>query len=277
MWGRNVYDSIRKFLQFQLTVNIVAVSLAFIGAVTDEKGESPLKPVQLLWVNLIMDTMAALALATDPPTPDLLKRPPYGKNDQLITRRMWLNILGQAAFQLIVNLIVLYCPDLFHVVPHSTEHRTLIFNVFVMCQLFNELNCRKLDKSLNIFAGLLTNRMCLGIFIFTMVMQFAMVELGGEWTSTVPLSINQWLLCIAIGSISILVSLVLRFVDVKEYIAPPVKREAPSLSRDKSAILWGKLKKATTAHGVVQFLQNPKKSTLTSVLRRSRNPGVRGF
>jgi len=79
MWGRNVYDSIRKFLQFQLTVNVVAVLLAFIGSVTDEHGESPLKPVQLLWVNLIMDTMAALALATEPPSESLLDRKPYGK------------------------------------------------------------------------------------------------------------------------------------------------------------------------------------------------------
>ena len=76
MWGRNVYDSIRKFLQFQLTVNIVAVSLAFIGSLISGHGESPLKPVQLLWVNLIMDTMAALALATDEPTFELLDRKP---------------------------------------------------------------------------------------------------------------------------------------------------------------------------------------------------------
>jgi len=71
MWGRNVFDSIRKFIQFQLTVNLVAVIIAFVGAVS--KGESPLKPVQMLWVNLIMDTMAALALATELPTVDLFE------------------------------------------------------------------------------------------------------------------------------------------------------------------------------------------------------------
>jgi magnesium-transporting ATPase (P-type) len=77
MWGRNVFDSIRKFVQFQLTVNVVAVFVSFFGAVT--QGESPLRPVQMLWVNLIMDTLAALALATEPPTPELLKRKPYGR------------------------------------------------------------------------------------------------------------------------------------------------------------------------------------------------------
>jgi len=122
-WGRNVYDSIRKFLQFQLTVNVVAVSLAFIGAVTNgntlffflscvcipnlsfslqDHGESPLKPVQLLWVNLIMDTMAALALATEAPTEALLQRKPYGKDDALITRTMWKMIFGQAGFQVMI-------------------------------------------------------------------------------------------------------------------------------------------------------------------------------
>jgi Ca2+-transporting ATPase len=94
VWGRNVFDSIRKFLQFQLTVNIVAVSLAFIGSLSSVEGTSPLKPVQLLWVNLIMDTMAALALSTEPPSPDLLQRPPNGLNEPLITSLMWKNIIG---------------------------------------------------------------------------------------------------------------------------------------------------------------------------------------
>ncbi|VDM55782.1 unnamed protein product [Angiostrongylus costaricensis] len=77
MWGRNVYDSISKFLQFQLTVNIVAVLTAFVGAVT--VSDSPLKAVHMLWINLIMDTLASLALATEVPTDDLLNRKPYGR------------------------------------------------------------------------------------------------------------------------------------------------------------------------------------------------------
>jgi magnesium-transporting ATPase (P-type) len=111
LWGRNVYDSIRKFLQFQLTVNTVAVTVAFVGAISNEHGESPLKPVQLLWVNLIMDTMAALALATDEPSPDLIDRPPYGKNDRLITNRMYRNILGQVGFFSLPFLLYLSFPS----------------------------------------------------------------------------------------------------------------------------------------------------------------------
>ncbi|GLG98876.1 Calcium-transporting ATPase sarcoplasmic/endoplasmic reticulum type [Gryllus bimaculatus] len=106
MWGRNVYDSIAKFLQFQLTVNVVAVIVAFIGACAVQ--DSPLKAVQMLWVNLIMDTLASLALATELPTPDLLLRKPYGRTKPLISRTMMKNILGQAVYQLTVIFTLLF-------------------------------------------------------------------------------------------------------------------------------------------------------------------------
>lgn len=123
MWGRNVYDSIAKFLQFQLTVNIVAVIVAFVGACSVQ--DSPLRvsiavycavlfliyffqAVQMLWVNLIMDTLASLALATELPTPDLLLRKPYGRTKPLISRTMMKNILGQAIYQLTVIFVLLF-------------------------------------------------------------------------------------------------------------------------------------------------------------------------
>ncbi|XP_010572887.1 PREDICTED: plasma membrane calcium-transporting ATPase 3-like, partial [Haliaeetus leucocephalus] len=106
MWGRNVYDSISKFLQFQLTVNVVAVVVAFTGACITQ--DSPLKAVQMLWVNLIMDTFASLALATEPPTEALLLRKPYGRNKPLISRTMLKNILGHAAYQLVIIFTLLF-------------------------------------------------------------------------------------------------------------------------------------------------------------------------
>lgn len=106
MWGRNVYDSIAKFLQFQLTVNVVAVIVAFTGACAVQ--DSPLKAVQMLWVNLIMDTLASLALATEMPTPDLLLRKPYGRTKPLISRTMMKNILGQAVYQLTIIFALLF-------------------------------------------------------------------------------------------------------------------------------------------------------------------------
>ncbi|TRY56127.1 hypothetical protein DNTS_015252 [Danionella cerebrum] len=106
MWGRNVYDSISKFLQFQLTVNVVAVIVAFTGACITQ--DSPLKAVQMLWVNLIMDTFASLALATEPPTEALLLRKPYGRNKPLISRTMMKNILGHAVYQLTIIFTLLF-------------------------------------------------------------------------------------------------------------------------------------------------------------------------
>ena len=138
MWGRNVYDSISKFLQFQLTVNVVAVVVAFIGACAIQ--DSPLKAVQMLWVNLIMDTLASLALATELPTPELLNRKPYGRTSPLISALMAKNILGQALYQLIVVFgVMFYGEHMFDIengrgagikAPPSV-HFTMIFNVFV--------------------------------------------------------------------------------------------------------------------------------------------------
>lgn len=146
LWGRSVYDNIRKFLQFQLTVNVVALTVAFIGALTGRG--SPLRAVQLLWVNLIMDTMAALALGTERPTPDLLYRKPYGRTTPLISPIMIRNLLGQAFFQVTVLFVILYTGHLIWEVGQegSVQHYTILFNTFVFCQVFNEINSRKVNE-----------------------------------------------------------------------------------------------------------------------------------
>lgn len=105
-WGRNIFDSIRKFLQFQLTVNFSALILAFTGAAILK--ESPLTPIQMLWVNLIMDTLAALALATEPPTDELLHRKPYSRFEGLITAEMWKKIITQGTLQVIILGTILF-------------------------------------------------------------------------------------------------------------------------------------------------------------------------
>lgn len=137
-WGRCVNDSVKKFLQFQLTVNITAVVLTFLSSVVSENQKSVLTAVQLLWVNLIMDTFAALALATDPPTPELLQRSPEARSSPLITFKMWKMIIGQAIFQIVVMIVLLYS----NVLEYPTESpllQTVVFNTFVFCQIFNEI------------------------------------------------------------------------------------------------------------------------------------------
>ena len=106
LWGRSVFSNIRKFLQFQLTVNLVALTVAFVAAVT--KGEQPLNVLQLLWVNLIMDSLAALALATEDPTPDLLEEQPHGRNEPLINRAMGKHIVIQALYQCFWLFLIFY-------------------------------------------------------------------------------------------------------------------------------------------------------------------------
>ncbi len=118
-YGRNIFDCIRKFLQFQLTVNVVAIFMAFLGAAVLKK--SPLTPVQMLWVNLIMDTLAALALATEPPSPQLLKRMPYSRNQHMITPQMWRGIVLNGIYQMVVLVIILFKGDKVFGVKNFTD------------------------------------------------------------------------------------------------------------------------------------------------------------
>uniref|UniRef100_A0A4W4FGR5 Calcium-transporting ATPase n=1 Tax=Electrophorus electricus TaxID=8005 RepID=A0A4W4FGR5_ELEEL len=178
MWGRNVYDSISKFLQFQLTVNVVAVIVAFTGACITQ--DSPLKAVQMLWVNLIMDTFASLALATEPPTESLLLRKPYGRNKPLISRTMMKNILGHGVYQLTIIFTLLFAGEKMfdidsgrnaplHAPP--SEHYTIVFNTFVLMQLFNEINARKIHGERNVFDGIFNNMIFCTIVFGTFVIQ----------------------------------------------------------------------------------------------------------
>uniref|UniRef100_A0AAQ6ABQ2 Calcium-transporting ATPase n=1 Tax=Amphiprion ocellaris TaxID=80972 RepID=A0AAQ6ABQ2_AMPOC len=178
MWGRNVYDSISKFLQFQLTVNVVAVIVAFTGACITQ--DSPLKAVQMLWVNLIMDTFASLALATEPPTEALLLRKPYGRNNPLISLTMMKNILGHGVYQLVIIFTLLFIGErMFNIdsgrnAPlHSppSEHYTIIFNTFVLMQLFNEINARKIHGERNVFDGIFSNPIFCSIVLGTFAVQ----------------------------------------------------------------------------------------------------------
>ncbi|XP_024255473.1 plasma membrane calcium-transporting ATPase 3 isoform X9 [Oncorhynchus tshawytscha] len=206
MWGRNVYDSISKFLQFQLTVNVVAVIVAFTGACITQ--DSPLKAVQMLWVNLIMDTFASLALATEPPTESLLLRKPYGRNNPLISRTMMKNILGHAIYQLTIIFTLLFAGEKIfnidsgrHAPLHSppSEHYTIIFNTFVLMQLFNEINARKIHGERNVFDGIFHNPIFCSIVLGTFLMQFVIVQFGGKPFSCTPLNMEQWLWCLLVG------------------------------------------------------------------------------
>ena len=210
MWGRNVYDNIQRFLQFQLTVNVGALILTFIGSCVTK--ETPLQPIQLLWVNLIMDSLGALALATEPPKPSLLDRQPQHRNDYIISRKMTKHILGQAIWQVIVLFIILFAGEFF--IPESdvsqqfdkqtgfvypgrlynwdgteayekytlsngpSRHYTIIFTAFVLMQIFNMICCRKIHDEWNMFDGISSNPMFIVLFFVILAGQILITQFG---------------------------------------------------------------------------------------------------
>merc|ERR1719233_390753 len=209
LWGRNVYDSISKFLQFQLTVNFVAIIIAFVGACVTNV--SPLKSVQMLWVNLIMDSLAALALATESPDPSLLNRQPYGRTASLISPHMAWNMGAQVIYQVTVLLVMLFLGDKF--LPGEFDYSfrnislysppttlfTMIFNTFLLMTLFNEINCRKVHGEVNVFKGIFSNPIFYVIWLVTFLAQILIVQFGSTIFFTTPLSSMQWLVCLLLG------------------------------------------------------------------------------
>lgn len=213
-WGRSVYVNIQKFVQFQLTVNVVALVLNFVSACIT--GTAPLTAVQLLWVNLIMDTLGALALATEPPNDELMKRLPVGRTQSFISNSMWRNIIGQSVYQLIV-LAILEMEGIRLLQLHGSDAEsilnTLIFNTFVFCQVFNEISSRDIEK-INVLRGTFNNLIFIGVMSFTVVFQVIMVEFLGDLASTVPLSGKLWLVSVLIGFFSMPVAAVIKCIPV---------------------------------------------------------------
>ncbi|XP_059459519.1 calcium-transporting ATPase 10, plasma membrane-type-like [Corylus avellana] len=218
-WGRSVYANIQKFIQFQLTVNVAALIINVVSAVSS--GQVPLNAVQLLWVNLIMDTLGALALATEPPTDHLMHRNPVGRREPLITNIMWRNLLIQALYQVSVLLVLNFRGrTLLHLEGDSKVHaekvkNTLIFNAFVLCQVFNEFNARKPDE-FNVFKGITKNKLFIGIVGITVVLQVLIIEFLGKFTKTVKLNWSMWLISIIIGVLSWPLAAIGKLIPVPE-------------------------------------------------------------
>ncbi|ESR40992.1 calcium-transporting ATPase 9 plasma membrane-type [Citrus sinensis] len=204
-WGRSVFANIQKFIQFQLTVNVAALLINVVAAISS--GDVPLNAVQLLWVNLIMDTLGALALATEPPTDHLMHRLPVGRKEPLITNIMWRNLIVQALYQVTVLLVLNFKgTSILHLEGERRQHasdvkNTMIFNAFVLSQIFNEFNARKPDE-INVFTGVTKNYLFMGIIGITFVLQIIIIEFLGKFTKTVKLDWKLWLASIGIGLFS---------------------------------------------------------------------------
>ncbi|XP_047179918.1 calcium-transporting ATPase 9, plasma membrane-type isoform X2 [Vigna umbellata] len=237
-WGRSVYANIQKFIQFQLTVNVAALVINVVAAITS--GDVPLNAVQLLWVNLIMDTLGALALATEPPTDSLMRRSPVGRREPLITNIMWRNLIVQAVYQITVLLVLNFHGE--SILPKQDTRadsfqvkNTLIFNAFVLCQLFNEFNARK-PEEMNVFRGVTKNKLFMGIVGATFILQIIIIEFLGKFTSTVRLDWKLWLASLVIGFVSWPLAIAGKFIPVPKtplarYFKKPLRRLRRSRSR----------------------------------------------
>jgi P-type Ca2+ transporter type 2C len=202
--------------KFQLTVNITAVTITFVSAISSTHEESILTPVQLLWVNLIMDTFAALALATDPPSAHVLDRKPETKSAPLISLEMWKMIIGQSIYQLVVILTLNFAkPRSFNsaFAPYQrSTHSTIVFNTYVWMQFFNQYNNRRLDSKLNIFEGLHRNWYFIFVNIVTITGQILIVFYGGDALSTVRLNGKEWAFSVLLGALSLPVGVLIRLI-----------------------------------------------------------------
>ena len=228
-YGRNVYDCIRKFVQFQLTTNVVAVFMTSLGGIILK--DSPLNAIQMLWVNLIMDSFASLALATEDPTEALLDRKPYSREASILTPMMKLNIISQSIFQISTLTIIIFYGDYIFGVPSDRNlehfmwnnvngyHFTIFFNIFVFMQVFNSINARKLQKDeLNVFTGIMGNWLYILIQSIIIVGQMILVTFGGRAVRTHPLSLKQHGVCLFISALTLVWGFIVKLlpIDVTE-------------------------------------------------------------
>ncbi|SMN22526.1 similar to Saccharomyces cerevisiae YGL006W PMC1 Vacuolar Ca2+ ATPase involved in depleting cytosol of Ca2+ ions [Maudiozyma saulgeensis] len=232
-WGRCVSISIKKFIQFQLIVNVTAVVLTFVSSVASEDETSVLTAVQLLWVNLIMDTLAALALATDKPDPSIMERKPRGRSTPLITPSTWKMILGQATLQLIITFILhfggqkIFFPNDETITGFQQQQlNAMTFNTFVWLQFFTLIVSRKLDEcdgitnwreritkvNLDFFQDLFRNYYFLTVMALIGTCQVLIMFYGGAPFSIAPQTPAMWKTAVLCGTLSLPVGLLIRIV-----------------------------------------------------------------
>ena len=219
MWGRSLYRNIQRFLMFQLTVNVVALSIAMFGPFIGVG--LPLTVIQMLWVNLIMDTFAALALATEPPDPNVMDQPPRKNSAFIVTPPMWGVIFG-AAFGFLIVLFSM----LFYMRGKGFEDDlywlTIFFSTFVLLQFWNLFNAKCYQSRQPLFKLLLNNKSFLIIAAGILIGQVLMVNFGGKVFRTGPLGMKEWLIIIIATSLTFWVGEVVRFICAKFLRKKPV-------------------------------------------------------
>ena len=189
--------------------------------------DSPLSAIKMLWVNLIMDSFASLALSNEKPSNELLNRKLYSRDANILTSMMKLNNISQALLQIIILTIILLYGDIIFGVPSDRElhhfiwnnvngyHLTIFFDIFVFMQLFNLINSRKLSKDeYNVFSGILENLCFIFIQSFILLGQIIIVNCGGRAARVKPLSINQHCVCLGIASLTLICRFIVNLLPI---------------------------------------------------------------
>ena len=215
-YGRAIYRSVQKFITFQLTVNVAAILLAFIGPFLGF--ELPLTMIQLLWINLIMDTLAALAFSGEPPLDKHMLEAPKNRDEALITKTMWSSILSNGLFMTFICILFLKLPwfkELFNREGATDEMNNLVFltaffALFVFLNNFNKFNVRV--EELNLFDHLKHNIGFIRVVFLIFVVQFAITVFGGEMFRTTALGATEWLMVLGFSVLIIPFDLIRKMI-----------------------------------------------------------------
>lgn len=185
-WGRGIYENFKRFIQFQLTVNVSSVVVVICSILAGFS--APFTALELLWINIIMDGPPALTLGLEPIRPDLLKHKPTRRNENIISKKMLLRIFVNGIFISVIFMLQ-HFKNFLGAAPE--EEATVLFTLFVLFQLFNAFNCRELDDT-PMFKNLLKNKLMLGVFLLVLILQGIITQFGAAIFETVPLSAAMW-------------------------------------------------------------------------------------
>jgi Ca2+-transporting ATPase len=208
MWGRSLYQNIQRFILFQLTINVAALIIVFFG--TSLGFELPLTVTQMLWVNLVMDTFAAGALASLPPNPNVMNSKPRKNSDFIVTKRMRYNILfvGVGFVLLLLGLLYYFkCTN-----GTSAYELSLFFTTFVMLQFWNMFNAKAFLTGKSTFFQLKDSKGFVAVAFLIMVGQVLIVEFGGDVFRTVPITFRDWLIIFGVTSMVLWIGEIVRLI-----------------------------------------------------------------
>ena len=195
LYGRTIYNNILKFIKFQLTINVGAVAVCAIAPFFGI--EEPLKITHILWINLVMDGLGALALGSEPALKKYMLEKPKSRTQSIVSAKMMNQILFAGAWVAVLSFVFLKAPFFINMFANTEEHMTAYFSMFVLCAVFNGFNVR--SNTINIFEHIKENMSFLKVMGVIVIVQAALTLVGGELFSCTPITVKNWLVIIAMA------------------------------------------------------------------------------